>query len=86
MAESRRQQRLRDTRRDNGKVGGVGPRDADETVHDAPHRAEQAHERRNRADGGQDAHAASDALRGGGLDALELPGDTLLDAFGGKTP
>src|SRR5882724_1288701 len=41
QAERGGEQRLGDTGRDHRKVGGVGLRDADEGIHDAPDRAEQ---------------------------------------------
>ena len=44
--------------RDDGEIGRLRFRNADEAVNDAPHRAEQADEGRGRADGGQNAHAA----------------------------
>ena len=56
-------------------------RDADEAVHDAPDRAEQADEGRGRADGGEHAGAAQHPPRAGRLDALEARRDPLLDAL-----
>src|SRR6202040_667882 len=59
---------------------GVRLRDADEAVHDAPDRAEQADEGGSRADRGKDTGAARHFAAGRLLDALELPGDALLEA------
>ena len=83
-AEGSGEQRFRNARRDHGEVRGVCPGDADEAVHDAPDRAEQADERRDGADGGQNTHAAPNAVHGGCLDPFELPGNALLDPVGGK--
>ena len=52
-AQRGRQQRLCDARRHDRRVGGLRMGDADEAVHDAPHGAEQADERRDGADGSQ---------------------------------
>src|SRR5437667_7495036 len=41
-ADRGREQRFRNAGRDDGKVGGLRLRDADEGIHDAPDRAEQA--------------------------------------------
>ena len=81
QAERGREQRFGDAGRDHREVGGVRVRDADEAVHDAPHGAEQADEGRGRADGGEQPHAAADAAARRRLDALEQPGDALLQAF-----
>ena len=78
--ERGREQRLGDPRRHHGEIGGVRLGDADEAVHDAPDRAEQADEGRGRADGGEDAGAARNLAARRHLDALELPGDALLQA------
>src|SRR5271170_3261731 len=78
--ERGREQRLGDARRHHGEIGGVQLRDPDEAVHDAPHRAEQADERRGRADGGEDAGAAQHPPSDRCLDALEPRRDALLDA------
>src|SRR5271168_1899473 len=73
------EQRLGDARRHHREIGGVQLRDADEAVHDAPHRAEQADEGRGGADGGEDAGAAQH-LPPDARDALEPRRDALLDA------
>ena len=80
--ERGRQQRLGDAGRHHRQIGGVRLRDADEAVHDAPHRAEQSDERRGGADGGENAGAADHLPAGGGLDALQPRGDALLHAGG----
>ena len=77
-----RQQRLGDAGRHHRQIGGVRLRDADEAVHDAPHRAEQADERRGGADGGEDAGAADHLAAGGGLEPLQPRGDAFLHAVG----
>src|SRR5262245_46774845 len=51
------QQRLGNAGGDNRKVRGLRLRDADEGIHDAPDRAEQADKGRGRADRGEQAHA-----------------------------
>ena len=75
------EQRLGDAGSDHGKVGGVRFGNADEGVHDAPHRAEQADERCGCADGGKHAGAARDSPRHGRFDAAEAKFHTLLEAF-----
>src|ERR1700750_1146552 len=50
-ADRGRQQGFGDAGRYDREVGGLRLRDADETVHDAPDRAEQAYEGRGRANG-----------------------------------
>src|SRR5262249_26342640 len=57
-AERGGEQRLGDAGRDDRKIGRVLLRNADEAVHDAPHRAEQADEGGCRADRGEKAGAA----------------------------
>ena len=52
---------------------------ADEAVHDSPHRAEQPDERRGCADGGEHAGAAADAAAERRLDSLEARSDALLE-------
>ena len=59
-AKRGREQRFGDARRDNRQICRVGFRDADEAVHDAPHRAEKPDEGRGRPDGGENAGAAAD--------------------------
>src|SRR5579883_2276769 len=78
--EGRRQQRLGDARRHHGEVRRMRLRDADEAVHDAPHRAGEADERRGRPDGGEHAGGAADPAAERRLDALEARSDALLDA------
>jgi hypothetical protein len=58
------EQRLGDAWRHDREIRRVRLRDTDETVHDAPDRAEQAHERRSGADRGQDAGSARDFAAG----------------------
>src|SRR6185436_5275379 len=60
--------------------GGLRLRDADEAVHDAPYGAEQANERRGRADGGEHAGSLVHLAASRNLQAGELDGDALLDA------
>ena len=55
QAERGGEQRLGDAGRDHREIGGVRVGDADEAVHDAPDGAEQADERRGRADAGDAA-------------------------------
>jgi len=57
-AERGRKQSLGNTGRHDGEVRRMRLRDADEAVHDAPNRAEQADKGRCGADRGQDARAA----------------------------
>src|SRR5258708_6402823 len=45
QAECGGQQSFGDTRRNDGEIGGLRLRNTDETVHDAPHGAEQSNER-----------------------------------------
>ena len=73
------EQRLGDAGRDHREIGGVGFRDADERVHDAPHRAEQADERRGGADRRQHADAARNLPRHRRFDALQPQRDALLE-------
>ena len=77
-----REQGLRDARRHDGEIAGVALRDRDETVHDAPDRAEEADERRRRADGRQQAGAAHHGAPGARLATRERGRDALLDALG----
>ena len=79
-AERGREQRLGDAGRDHREIGGLRFRNADEAVHDAPDGAEQADERRGRADGREHAGAARHVRGRRRLDALEPRGDALLDA------
>ena len=81
QAQRGRQQGFGDAGRHDGEVGGLGFGDADEAVHDAPHGAEQAHERRGGTDGGEHAGAAAHVATAGGDQALEAESDALLDAF-----
>ncbi len=57
-ADGRRQQRFGDARRNDGEVGRLRFRNADEAIHDAPHGTKQADEWCGRADGGENAGAA----------------------------
>src|SRR5215475_9471553 len=50
-AERGREQRFGNAGRHHREIGGVGLRDPDERIHDAPHRAEQPDKGRGRADG-----------------------------------
>ena len=77
-AERGRQQRLGNAGRDHGEIGRVRLGDADEGIHDAPHRAEQADERRGGADGREHAGAARDLLRHRRLHPLQPQGDALF--------
>ena len=79
-AERGRQQRFGDAGRDHREIGGMRLGNADEGIHDAPHRAEQADERRGGADGGEHAGAARDLPRHRGLDPLQPQRDALLEA------
>src|SRR3954463_10380600 len=79
QAERGRQQRLGNSRRDHGQVGGVGLGDADKGIHDAPHRAEQSDEGRGGADGRKHAGAARDPPRHRSLDPLQPQRDPLLE-------
>ena len=74
--ERGREQRFRDAGRDNREIGVFGDCDGLEAGHDAPHRAEQADERRGRADGGKKQQPAVEPLH------LAADGDVhhLLDA------
>src|SRR4051812_14100079 len=74
------EQRLGDAGRDDRQIGGLCLGDADEGVHDAPDRAEQADERRGRADGGEQAHAEPDAAGFRADDFGRTRGGALLDA------
>ena len=80
QADGGGQQRLGDAGRDHGEVGGLRLGDADEAVHDAPHRAEQADERRRGADGGEHAGALVHVAAGRDLEPRQARGDALLDA------
>jgi hypothetical protein len=80
--EGNGEQRLGDARCDDGEVRRMRLRDADEAVHDSPHRAEEADEVRGRANGGENAGAARDPAARPDLDPLEARGDALLDAVG----
>ena len=62
QAERGREQRLGDARRDHRERGVLGQRDRLEAVHDAPDRAEQADERRGRADRRERAQMALEPL------------------------
>ena len=73
------EQRLGDAGRDHGEVGGLRLGDADEAVHDAPDRAEQADERRRGADGGEHAGALVHVAAGRRPRAGQARGDALLD-------
>src|SRR5262249_53381208 len=79
QADCGRQQRLRNARRHHRKVRGLRLRNADEAVHDSPHRAEQADERRGRADGRQHARAAHHQPSAVGFDPFKAGSDPLLD-------
>ncbi|RMP35858.1 hypothetical protein ALQ24_102338 [Pseudomonas syringae pv. antirrhini] len=81
QAQRRCQQGLGDAGGNDGEVGGLGFGDADEAVHDAPHGAEQTHERRRRTDGCQHAGAHAHVTATGCYQALEAEADTLLDPF-----
>src|SRR4051794_10445960 len=74
------QQRFGNSRRDHGEVGGVRLGDADEGIHDAPHRAEQSDEGRGGADGRKHAGAARHPPRHRSLDPLQPQRDALLEA------
>src|SRR5262249_20259081 len=76
-----REQGLGDARRHHREIGGMRFRDADEAVHDAPDRPEQADERRSRADCREHAGAAQDAPRVTRFEAVEARADAFLDAF-----
>ena len=80
QAERGCQQRLGDAGRHHREIGGVRFRDADEAVHDAPHRAEQSDEGRGGADGREQAGAADHLPAGGRFDALQPRGDAFLHA------
>ena len=62
QADGRRDERLADGRGDDGQARGLGRADADERVHDAVHRAEEADERRARRDERQEPHERARAL------------------------
>ena len=72
ISERSREQGFRNARRHHGEVDCVHFRDTDEAVHDAPDRAEEADEGCGRP---ATRHLAAGRL----LDALELPGDALLE-------
>ena len=71
------QQRFGNARRDGTKASGAGIAQAGESVDDAPNRAEESHERRDRPCGREPRHAFFDAahfFRGG---HLHIGGDRL---------
>ena len=74
------EQRFGDAGRDHGEIGRLRFRDADEAVHDAPDGAEQADERRCRADGGQQSHPDPDPAAFGAHDFGKARGRAFLDA------
>ncbi len=74
------EQRFGDARRDDGEVRRLRFRDADEAVHDAPYGAEQADERRRRADGGQHARTRVHVAAGRRREPVEPRSNALLDA------
>src|SRR4051794_22186799 len=79
QAERRGQQRFGNSGGDHREVGGVRLGDADEGVHDAPHRAEQPDKGRGGADGREHAGAARDSPRHRSLDPLQPQRDALLE-------
>src|SRR5262245_26077071 len=74
------EQRLGDAGRHHSQIGGLRLRDADKGIHDAPHGAEQADKGRGRADGGEQAHAQSDAASFSAHDLGAARSRALLDA------
>src|SRR5215831_15320108 len=73
------QQRFGNAGSNHGEIGGVGFGNADERVHDSPDRAEQADERRGRANRRKQAGAARDAPRHRGLHAFQTQRDAFLE-------
>src|SRR5471030_3553744 len=74
------QQCFGDTRCDNGQVSGLCLRNTDETVHDAPDGAEQADERGDSTDGGENTVATAHMATGGADAALQTRSGTIFDA------